>query len=249
MPAKPLFATQADAVKQHLLNLVQPMLDALVDSAFTDDMTPYEAEKKTWSALIELGRSVLNSLFGALCFKRATQQLGRRHKTLADVLPRRDSDGIATVTTTLGEVTFAAFAWRERRGGTTKKPANALFPYRSRIRSSRLALEWEAALGSDHPFRSAEIAIAFFSHDALTVSDNTIERHAVAVGKLLADRWLYRPPAEIRAILRERATVDALTQRPIVYTSTDAHMLTRYVDETWNAEWKGFNGLRVWCVD
>jgi hypothetical protein len=169
--------------------------------------------------------------------------------SLPDVYLRTDEYGIGTSECTLGSVPFAWFAYREEHGGETKRPAAALFPMYEHGRSSRMRLEWECALGSEHPFRSAEQAIRFFTHGAVTVSDSTIERHTVAVGRALTEQWLYRPRAEIIKLLTERATIDALTGRPLVYTSTDAHLLKRYVDDTWTPEWKAINGIRVWSID
>ena len=59
----------------------------------------------------------------------------------------------------------------------------------------------------------------------------------------------YRSPAEIKEILVTRATRSHKTGRPLIYFSTDAHALRRYVDETWHGAWKMANGLRIWCVD
>ncbi len=69
------------------------------------------------------------------------------------------------------------------------------------------------------------------------------------VSKLIDRRWLYRAPDVIRSILTERATKNTKTGQPLIYFSTDAHSLRRYVDDTWDACWKMANGLRIWCVD
>lgn len=66
---------------------------------------------------------------------------------------------------------------------------------------------------------------------------------------LIERDWLYQEPVKIREILEHRATRDLETGKPIIYLSTDAHALRRYVDETWDAAWKMANGLRLWCVD
>jgi hypothetical protein len=42
---------------------------------------------------------------------------------------------------------------------------------------------------------------------------------------------------------------DLQTGTPVVYVSCDAHALKRYVDDTWDAQWKMANGIRIWCVD
>ena len=83
----------------------------------------------------------------------------------------------------------------------------------------------------------------------MTVEDTTIARHAVMVGNLIDRQWLYRPLAEVREGLAQRATRDTESGKPIMSASTDAHAQRRYVDETWDAEWKMANGIRLWCVD
>lgn len=249
MPAKPLFAHEIDAVKKELHALVTGLVDAVVDRVFAEPMRPDEVEREVWTTIIAVGRALMSALLGVLCFRRAVRRLTYNGLSLHDVYLRTDAYGIGTWECTLGSVPFAWFAYREERGGATKRPAAALFPMYEQTHSSRMRLEWECALGSEHPFRSAEEAIRFFTHGAVTVSDSTIERHAVAVGAMLTDRWLYRPRHEIVALLRERASLDALTGLPLVYTSTDAHLLKRYVDDTWNPEWKAINGIRVWCID
>jgi hypothetical protein len=49
-------------------------------------------------------------------------------------------------------------------------------------------------------------------------------------------------------LLRDCATRDSKSARPIVYASTDAHALKRFVDETWDPKWKMTNGIRLWCI-
>jgi hypothetical protein len=61
--------------------------------------------------------------------------------------------------------------------------------------------------------------------------------------------WLYRTPEQIQEVLQHHATRDKKTNRPLVYLSSDAHALRRYVDETWAAPWKMINGIRIWCED
>jgi hypothetical protein len=112
-----------------------------------------------------------------------------------------------------------------------------------------MLVEWEAALAADHPFRKAADALLFYSHGATDVEDTTIQRHAVAVGELVSQEWMYWSTEDISEILRHRATRDLDTKRPLIYASTDAHASNRFVDETWNAKWKMTNGIRVWCID
>jgi hypothetical protein len=60
---------------------------------------------------------------------------------------------------------------------------------------------------------------------------------------------LYRTPAAIADILRERALCDFSNGNPVIYVSSDAHALRRFVDETCTPAWKMANGIRLWCVD
>jgi hypothetical protein len=83
----------------------------------------------------------------------------------------------------------------------------------------------------------------------MTTEDTTIARHLVRVASLVGRSWLYLEPAKIREILETRATRDKKTNKPIIYASSDAHAERRYVDETWHAQWKMVNGIRLWCED
>jgi hypothetical protein len=104
-------------------------------------------------------------------------------------------------------------------------------------------------LGSDHPFRLAQEELKFFSHGMVTREDNTIGRHLVRGAAAIARGWQYKTPAQIRDILRDRAMFDLKSGKPVLYVSSDAHALRRYVDETWDRQWKMANGIRLWCVD
>jgi hypothetical protein len=157
------------------------------------------------------------------------------------------------VTTTFGVVSFPWFAYRELRkngASVTRCPArDALFPAFSACRSSTLCLEWETCLGSDHPFRAAQQALSYFTHGAVSLEDTTIARHLVRIGQLVTRDVMYRTSDAIKEILLERATRDRETGRPLLYLSSDAHALRRYVDDTWAAKWKMTNGIRLWCED
>ena len=161
---------------------------------------------------------------------------------------RLDEDYTLTQKTTFGPVHVPLFAWREE--GTTHAPARELrFPLHPAVRSSDLLLEWESRLGSQLPFRQAEAASEFFSHGAVRVEDTTISRHIGAIGGALDRTWTCRTPEDVRVLLETRATRDTQTGRPILYVSSDAHALRRYVDLTWKAEQKMINGIRLWCID
>jgi len=149
-------------------------------------------------------------------------------------------------------VIFPLHAYRDRSAvlPVTRTPArDEVLPFHRSCHSSELCLEWEVRLGSEHPFRKAQTALNYFTHGALDLEDTTIARHMVKVGQVIERDWTYRPPEEIRRILSDRATQCRKSGQPIVYISTDAHALRRYVDETWDAQWKMANGVRLWCLD
>jgi hypothetical protein len=124
-----------------------------------------------------------------------------------------------------------------------------LFPFKDSCRSSALCLEWQCRLGAHHPYRKVEELLPFFTRGAASVADNTVARHVLAVGQLVDPSWMYKAPEDVRRTLMERATRDSATSRPIMYISSDAHALRRYVDESWAWSWKMINGLRIWCED
>jgi hypothetical protein len=157
------------------------------------------------------------------------------------------------MTSTFGPVTFAWSAYREllKNGASvTRNPAkDELFPAFKTCRSTPLCLQLETRLGSDHPFRTAQEALTYFTHGAVHLEDTTIARHMVCVGLLVTRDDMYRTREQIREILQTKATRDRKTNRPLLYISSDAHALRRYVDDTWAAQWKMTNGIRLWCED
>lgn len=245
MTAPLLISRDRAVVKAHLLHLFEEQLDTLLDAA-DGPLGARDAERRCWTALLLVGRALLTALFAAMCRRATEQALVASDRTMADVKVRMDGDYWMSVVTTMGAVSFPSFAYRL---DGVQVPARALFPLHSRACSSELCFEWETALASDHPFRKAAQALGFFTHGAVRLEDTTVERHAVLVGSRIAREWLYRTPAEIRRILRDLATRDADTDRPLVYASTDAHALRRFVDLTWRAPWKMTNGIRMWCID
>ncbi len=118
-----------------------------------------------------------------------------------------------------------------------------------RCRSSDLCLEWEARLARDEVFRGAPAPLSFFTNGAVKLEGTTIARHGVAVGAQVSQDWLFKSPEAIREFLDQRAARHTETGEPLICASTDAHALRRYVDDTWNAEWKIVHGPRAWCVD
>ena len=163
---------------------------------------------------------------------------------------RLDKDYHACFSSTFGHITVPLFAIRTPGPRSkTMTPTRSLFPHYPKMRSTDLLLEWECAVAADHPFRKAADALLFFSHGAIDIEDTTIERHAVLIGNAVPKEWLYLAPESVRDILDKRAVRDSKTGHPIIYASTDAHALKRFVDEKWNPTWKMTNGIPVWTVD
>ena len=248
MTAANLIAQDRAVVKREIVNAFGAMLDSVFDAAASGALTPAGAEREAWRVMVRLGGMLLTALLTVLCRQASERCVVELGLSLVDARFRMDRDYFATLKSTFGPVRFPWFAFRGE-GGRTHVPARELFPLHQMIRVTEPLLEWEAALAADHPFRKAAEALLFFTHGAADVEDNTLERHAVLVGSAIPPEWQYRRPAQIRQLLCERATRDAATGKPLVYASTDAHALRRFVDDSWAAPWKMCNGIRVWCVD
>ncbi|MBA2740447.1 MAG: transposase [Actinobacteria bacterium] len=244
----PLISCDTAIVKAHLLTSFGERIDQLFEAARCGELTPREAERRTWTAVVQIGAMLLTALFTILCRRATEQAVSGLGLHMTGVEMRMGKDYWTTLKSTFGPVRFPWFAFRGTDGKTCV-PARVLFPLRKRAHVTEMALEWAVALAADHPFRKAAEALLFFSHAALDLEDTTVERYALLVGSTIPREWMYQPVAEIRRILAEHATCDALTGRPIIYASTDAHALLRYVNETWAAKWKMSNGIRLWCID
>jgi len=229
-------------IKQEVMSVVADALDSLLSQGPVSGRT---AETAVWDLLLDVGRVTLAAVLGWACWSSTS----RESASSPTARLRLDRDYWLTQTTTLGKICVPLFAYRDE-SGRTQVPARAeVFPLHPHCRSSELCLEWEARLGSQLPFRQAEEALRDFTHGACVVEDTTISRHLSAVGSLLGSEWTYRSPEQVAKTLRERATRDSETGRPLLYLSTDAHALRRYVDETWTSKWKMINGIRLWCID
>jgi len=226
---------------------------AAILAAADKEVTVRELEGIAWEAALELGSMLMSLGLGRLCGRATERDVEARGLTKEQVSLRMEQDYWGTLSTTLGEVKFPWFAYRDHSaaaGTVTHTPAKAtVLPLYKHCRSSELLVEWESRLGSDHPFRYAQDALSFFTHGAARLEDTTIARHMVAVGNLVDREWTYRTSDEIAELLLTRATRDPNTARPLLYASTDAHALRTYVDETWDAKWKMANGVRLWCID
>ncbi len=211
-----------------------------------------ELEEGVWQVVLALGRALLAACMAVRCKAATRAELSARDLEPQAVRLRLDRDYWGTQMSTFGPIKFPLFAYREEVGPATvtRTPAREqVVPLLGRCRSTPLCLEWEARLGKELPFRRAAEALGFFSHGAVDEEDTTLAAHAFVVGSIVDRSWLYRPVAEIRQILEDRAARDLSTGRPIVYLSQDAHAERRFVDKTWTAAWKSMNGLRFWTVD
>jgi len=210
----------------------------------TQNCSPRELEEATWEWLLIVGNLVLTALLTRSC-----ADISRRKTLGRAVKLRLDANYTLGQSTTVGPVQVPLFAYRDELGNTRAPARSEVFPLHPHCRSSEMLLEWETRLGSQLPFRQAENALEFFTHGAATIEDNTIARHLRHVARLINHDWTCRPVEQITKLLETRATRDARTGRPLLYVSSDAHALKRFVDDTWTAEQKMLNGLRFWCID
>ncbi|PIE17412.1 MAG: hypothetical protein CSA65_08950 [Proteobacteria bacterium] len=236
-------ARDTDSVKAHLRERFAALLDDLVRDA--DGLTGRGLEESVWEVLTELGRELLSAMLALACWSAARADGVEKRA----VRLRLDRDYWLTQTTTLGVVSVPLFAYRDEDGRVQSPAKKAVFPLHPKYRSSELCLEWESRLGGQLPFRQAQEGLTFFTHGATQLEDSTIARHTALIGAVLDRRLTYRSPEAIAELLRTRATRDTETGRPLLYLSTDAHALRRYVDDSFEAPWKMVNGIRMWCVD
>ncbi len=247
---RPLCASSVDIVKDRVLSPFAAAVDGLTAEA-EDGATLRELEQQVWDVMLVVGSELLGHLLGLQCLRMTQEDILARGLGEGEVRLRMDQDYYMTINATMGAVTFPLFAYRDLSPPfpVTRTPARAAFPLREYTMSSELLLEWETRLGSDWPFRRAEESMTFFTHGAVTVEDTTIRAHMLAVGDLVDRDWCYVPVDKIEEILRERATRDLDSGKPVIYASTDGEMLRRFVDESWDAQWKQASGVRLWCVD
>ena len=178
-----------------------------------------ELEEEVCELAASLGRALLSGCMAGACKRATDDDIERRRLEPGQVLMRLDRDFWATQMTTLGPIVFPLFAYRERRpgGSVTRTPARAeVVPLLGRCRSSELCLQWEARLGKDLPFRTAQEALSFLSHGTVRQEDTTLAAHMVAAGGAIDRTWLYLPLDELRDILTQRATRDAETGPPVL---------------------------------
>lgn len=248
---KPVFS-DGDAAVKRLRRLIANEVRALLASVDLDT-SPADLERRVADMALGWGRDVLGLAWSEQCRQATVADIEERGLDLDHVRLRSPRDYTWMVSTTLGMVAVVAFAYRDTSvpvGSVTRVPArDVVMPLHRYCRSSPLCLQWECRLGAQRPFRGAQADLAFFTHGATRQHDTTIADHLLAVGEIIDTSWLYRCPDEIREILERRAARDRETGRPALYISSDAHMIRRYVDDTWQAAWKNVNGIRLWCID
>lgn len=243
MTAHSQIARSKSSVKAHVLALVEARLDSLLEE--TEELTGRALETAVWKLLCAVGAEVLALVLALACWSAtASENVVERGLRL-----RLDRDYWLTQMTTLGSVSVPLFAYRDEAGKVRCPARQKVFPLHPACRSSELCLEWEAKLGSQLPFRQAQDSLTFFTHGATSLEDSTIARHGSRIGAVIDTSWTYRSKLDIEEILRTRATRDGENGKPLLYLSTDAHALRRYVDDSFEAPWKMVNGIRMWCVD
>lgn len=239
-------------VKKHIVETLESGIDDVLGMAISG-AGQRAMEERIWDAVLSSAQVLMSCALSHQCLKATESDIAARGLEDDQVRLRNESDYWMTLTTTFGPVSFFSFAYRDSSSGVTtvtRTPAREeVFPLHQHCRSSELCLEWETRLGCEMPFRHAQQGLTYFTHGAVTMEDTTIASHLLTVSHLVDRSWLYQEHEKIREVLRERATRDLETGKPIIYFSTDAHALRRYVDDTWDAAWKMANGLRMWCVD
>jgi len=219
-----------------------------------DPETMTEREMEQWAAALgaEVGAMAFRAVLEQACMAAALADLAVQGLSAEEVRWRHEPEYHCTVRSTLGAIPVCLAAYRHRTpdgGWRTRVPARGKVVARRKTRSSTLALEWESKVAALHPFRKGAGLLRFFSRGKLTVEDNSIARHTIAIGLVMKRHWKYATPTEIVRVLQNEATRDRKTGRPLLYFSSDAHSIRQYEDETWSAPWKNVNGVRLWCQD
>ena len=246
-----VLARRVGAANEEILALVHSALELGAGEAEAGASLA-ELEAAVGRRVVAIAQHLLAFVFASACRTAMQRDIQERGLARDDFRLRTDDAGYVTMHTTFGPITFPIFAYRDfstPAGSVTRSPGRTLLPYHRSCRSSPLCLQWEARLGLQHPFRKAEEMLQFFTRGASTVEDTTIARHMLALSRMVEPDWLYRTPDDIRKTLGEKATRDKVTGRPLIYVSSDAHALRRYVGDTWALQWKMVNGIRVWCED
>ncbi|MFT5458167.1 MAG: hypothetical protein ACI9K2_004672, partial [Myxococcota bacterium] len=233
VPTCTLLADRWAPVKAELVQQFADAIDQLAETAASTEFVGQRTlEHQVWATLLQVGNLLLAQLFSLACLVQTTQ-----HPTfVAGQTPLRTGASYRSLLqSTLGPIRVLLFAFRSKEGRTVTPARGVVVPKRARVRATDLLVEWSSRLGSEMPFRAAEKAMTFFTHGAVSIEDTTLQRQAQLAGRLVTRHDCFRSTKDIVEILRENATRDAQTGRPVVYLSSDAHALRRYVDDSWTA--------------
>ncbi len=210
--------TAADMIRTNLL--VHESAESSRPSVSTQDLRQLEHSAAELGA--EIGARVLAVTLEARCKQVADADIAARGLRPEQVRWRREPAYHYRINSTLGviKVWLAAYRFKSKAGGwITCVPARGRVVARHRTRSTPLALEWECRLAALHPFRQGAGLLRFFSRGKLCNEDNTIARHAVAVGAAVSREWKFLPFKRIAKLLRKRTTRCRRTGLPYVPTS------------------------------
>jgi len=232
---------------------ISNQLKSIMSEASSLEIDAHVAEQRVAKLSAEFARLALGIILSEMCRQHVALDMKSLGLSNDQVSLRNEPGYWRSLKTTFGVVVVFTFAYRFKSVSgfrVTRNPAiEKVLPLRKMCSSSRRTLEWSSRLASLHPFRGAQQEVAFFSGGELTLEDTTIARHASLIGCSLDRGYLYKSPKDVKRLLQERATCDGKTGRPLMYGSSDAHYIRRYVDASWDAKWKSVNGIRLWCID
>lgn len=243
------FTANLDEVKSEILAATGRVIDWVF--SMPDSATMRDLEAEVWRGILVVGGLLFTAVLARRCRAATLADVARRGVPAERWRFRLDRDYRISLSSTFGRIRVPLFAWRDGsiEPGKTRTPAvGSVLALHPRCRSSELLLEWECRAGAEAPYRRAAETLGFYSHGAVEMEDTTIARHLAKMATLVDRSWQYKRPAEIASILQERAT-RTRNGKPILYVSTDACALRRFVDETTAAAWKMANGIRLWCTD
>ncbi len=250
MPPTRFVPRNPDQVKAQVLAVFEREIVDLL-SMLDEDPSVRDVEAATRRTTIRIWAVLFGSLLGLLCRAAALKAIRRAGLTLKEVKFRFDRDYWISLMSSMGPVLVPLFAYRAptQEGMRAQTPARALFPLHPACLSTEMCLEFEARMGMEQRFGCAACVLAFFTGGALKLEDTTIAAHLYAVGSLVTPEWTYQEPEKIKKCLRELATRDRKTGRPIIYFSTDGVAQRLLVNDTWTPEQRMVNGIRIWCIN
>lgn len=238
-------------IKSKIVDQFAAMIDAYLDPLDAQS-SAVEVEATMWEVMLPIMNQVLVSALALICRQRSLADIAKRGLQDHEWRWRMDDAYRVEVNSTVGTLTLPLFAYRDSStavAAVTRTPASNLFPHRRQCRSTPLLLQAESKLAAHFPFEQAQTALHFFTHHAVNLADNTLARHAYAVGTAIDKDWLYKPLDAVKEILRTRATRDRTSGKPLIYIASDAHAIVCYDDEAWETSKHTCNGWRLWCED